>query len=310
VSNSKPSTLANTEAAPERTRSAMPSIATELRRRRELLGWSQAEAARRSGMSRTVINEIESGRRVPQTRTYEKLRGALGLAMPAAPALLRRPEPESHTERQLAMLAACLLTGRGGTLAALAEATGVSIVAVREELSFLSDRLATVGLAAVDDGDEVRLFPQSWAADAVSRVTTLEVQRALTDEAVKVMVIIGMLGTPTRREIEERRGGQDCANLLDRMCRRGLIAKARDDTLPGDPNTYRLTAVALGAMGHATLESFQAWFGRATTDRSLLDDVHPATSPDQSLHAGAAGIESASDIVRPLVRQHRAQFPE
>ena len=57
-------------------------------------------------MSRTVINEIESGRRVPQTRTYEKLRGALGLALPTAPALLRRREPESVGERQFATLAA------------------------------------------------------------------------------------------------------------------------------------------------------------------------------------------------------------
>ena len=47
-----------------------------MRQRRELLGWSQAETARRSGVSRTVVNEIEAGRRVPQLRTYEKLRGA------------------------------------------------------------------------------------------------------------------------------------------------------------------------------------------------------------------------------------------
>ncbi|MBJ7594041.1 MAG: helix-turn-helix transcriptional regulator [Candidatus Dormibacteraeota bacterium] len=42
------------------------SVAIESRRRRELLGWIQAEAARRSGVSRTAINEIEAGRRVPQ----------------------------------------------------------------------------------------------------------------------------------------------------------------------------------------------------------------------------------------------------
>ncbi len=267
MSNTNPTSFTDTAPLPapaaELNGLATPSVATDLRRRRELLGWSQAEAARRSGVSRTVINEIEAGRRMPRTATYEKLRGALGLSLPTAQALLRRREPESHTERQRATLAACLLTCRGGTLAALAEATGVSIPAIREQLSLLGDRLAAVGLAAVDDGDEVRLVPQPWAAEPVSRVTTLEVQKALTNEAVEVLVIVGVLGGPTRREIEDRRAGEDCASLLDRMCRRGLLEKARDDTLRGDPNVYRLTAVALGAMGHATLESWQLWCERA-----------------------------------------------
>jgi len=259
VSTTNPTSSTDTEPAIEVLGSATPTVATELRRRRELLGWSQVEAARRSGVSRTVINEIESGRRVPQTRTYEKLRSALGLALPAAPALLRRPEPASHTEGQLATLAGCLLSGRGGSLAALADATGVSIPAVREQLSVLGDRLAACGLAAVDDGDEVRLIALPWAAEAISRVATLEVDRALSAEAVEVLVIVGLLGAPTRREIEERRDGEDCTTLLDRMCRRGLLEKARDDLLRGDPNVYRLTALSLGAMGHATVESFQSW---------------------------------------------------
>jgi chromosome segregation and condensation protein ScpB len=90
-------------------------------------------------------------------------------------------------------------------------------------------------------------------------LTTLEVQQQLTEEAVEVLVIVGVLGSPTRREIEDRRMGEDCTGLLERMVRRGLLEKARDDALRGDPNIYRLTAVALGAMGHASLGSFQAW---------------------------------------------------
>ena len=43
------------------------------------------------------------------------------------------------------------------------------------------------------------------------------------------------------------------------MCRRGFLEKAKDDTLLGDPNIYRLTAVSLGAMGYTTLEAFQLW---------------------------------------------------
>jgi hypothetical protein len=52
-----------------------------------------------------------------------------------------------------------LLRGRGGTLAALAEAVGVSIPAVREQLSLLGDRLAACGMASVDDGEQVPLIP-------------------------------------------------------------------------------------------------------------------------------------------------------
>jgi DNA-binding XRE family transcriptional regulator len=76
--HTNPAPLAATEPAVELIGVATPTVASELRRRRELLGWSQAEAARRSGVSRTVINEIEAGKRMLHTGTYEKLRGARG----------------------------------------------------------------------------------------------------------------------------------------------------------------------------------------------------------------------------------------
>jgi DNA-binding XRE family transcriptional regulator len=69
VGGSGPS-LRGKNAAGPLPRSPNQVAAPELRRRRELLGWSQAEAARRSGVSRTVINEIEAGRRMPHTGTY------------------------------------------------------------------------------------------------------------------------------------------------------------------------------------------------------------------------------------------------
>ena len=87
-------------------------------------------------------------------------------------------------------------------------------------------------------------------------------------------MIVGFLGSLTRREIENRRGGEDCEGLLTGMCRRGLLEKARDDSLRGDPNIYRLTAVALGAMGHASLESFQSWCASALGDPTVLGP-HP-----------------------------------
>ncbi len=267
VSNSQCASPTDTTTTADLIGAGAASVATELRRRRELLGWSQVEAARRSGVSRTVICEIESGRRVPQTRTYEKLRGALGLAAPAAAALLRRDRPSEITEAKLQVLAACLLAGRGGTLAVLADATGVSIPAVREGVLALADRLAACGVAAVDDGATVRLSPLPWAAEAVAALTMLEGQHALTDEAVQVLVCVGVLGSPTRREVESLRG-DDCESVISRLVRQGFLDKSRDDNLMGDPNVFRLTAVALGAMGHATIESFQAWCALAIDESS------------------------------------------
>jgi chromosome segregation and condensation protein ScpB len=121
-------------------------------------------------------------------------------------------------------------------------------------------------MVAVDNGDEVRLVALPWVTQVISRVTELEVEQAISPEAVEVLVIVGFVGSPTRREIEDRRGGEDCESLLARMCRRGLLEKARDVTLRGDPNVYRLTAVSLGALGHATLDSFQSWCASAISD--------------------------------------------
>ena len=123
----------------------------------------------------------------------------------------------------------------------------------------MRERLAACGMDAVEDGDVVRLVALPWAAAAMSRVATLEVEDTLSPAAVEVLVIVGMLGAPTRRDIEDRRGGEDCEGLLARLARRGFLRTARDDSLKGDPNTYALTALALGVMGHATLESFRAW---------------------------------------------------
>jgi hypothetical protein len=49
------------------------------------------------------------------------------------------------------------------------------------------------------------------------------------------------------------------AGLLDRLVRRGFLEKRMEDDQLGQPNAYRPTTRALAMMGHATLESFQAW---------------------------------------------------
>lgn len=56
----------------------MSEIGKEIKRMREGKGWSQAELAVYAGSSQPTVNQIESGKRNPSTRTLEKLAAALG----------------------------------------------------------------------------------------------------------------------------------------------------------------------------------------------------------------------------------------
>jgi segregation and condensation protein B len=248
------------------------AVAQELRRRRELLGITQAEAARRSGVSRTVICEIEAGSRVPSVRTYEKLRTGLGLVAPAAVLMPRRP-PLPLNEEVMARLAACVVVGRSVLLSDLAAATGTSIPAVREGVLAIAPRLAAVGLAAADDGVRVEVAPLQVTEAAVAAITTTEQLGAVSDEQVAVLALVAYLGTATRRQIEELRG-DDSETLLRRLVARGLLEKVADEHAPSGPNVYRVTTRALAALGHPTLESLQGYLGQ------LVD-------------AGAAGVLTA-----------------
>ena len=59
----------------------MREIAEAIKARREELGWSQAELARRAGVSRAHIVLIESGERAPSMKTLRRLFSALGLLL-------------------------------------------------------------------------------------------------------------------------------------------------------------------------------------------------------------------------------------
>jgi chromosome segregation and condensation protein ScpB len=103
----------------------------------------------------------------------------------------------------------------------------------------------------------VELTVLPYVSEAVSRVSALEVSRELSREALEVLLIVGQLGEATRRQVNERRL-QESEGLLERLVRRGFLEKRSEEEQLGQPNAYRLTTRALGVMGHATLESFQA----------------------------------------------------
>jgi transcriptional regulator with XRE-family HTH domain len=108
-------------------------VASELRRRRELLGISQVEPSRRTGVARTVINEIERGKRIPSLPTWQALREGLGMLPPPA-VLLRTPPPADVTEPHLRRLAARAIVAGGAAPGDLAQALGIGIPAVRRRL--------------------------------------------------------------------------------------------------------------------------------------------------------------------------------
>lgn len=268
-------------AASRRGRRAEPpantEIARELRRRRERLRLSVRAAAERTGVSHTVINEIERGRRLPTVRTFERLRHGLGLdANPDI--LVRPPEPVDPLEVHLARLAACLwASGSRITIADLAASLGTSAAVVREELPVIAPRFREFGLAAVTDGVEVRIEPLPLAEPALSAMGKLIHQRclsALSTDAMALLAYIGWHEEASRSDLEDLRG-EDCTVLLGRLVNAGFldVVRARDGNRA---NRYRLTTDALQAMGVASPEELRA------TLAPLLGDAgatHGADAP-------------------------------
>ncbi len=59
---------------------AVPSLAEELRRRRSALGWTLEQVADQAQVSVGMLSLIESGKRRPSLRSWERIRGALGIS--------------------------------------------------------------------------------------------------------------------------------------------------------------------------------------------------------------------------------------
>jgi transcriptional regulator with XRE-family HTH domain len=258
-----PVPLHSAVSTPPRTRrgrkpspAALVPVAQELRQRRELLGWTLREAAKRASVSPAALCEIEHGRRAPSVSTYAKLREALGLevsrVVDAVPPRRQRRLDADH----LAALAACLVVQRGGPLADFAAALDISVAAVREGVLGVADRLAAIRLEAVVDDVEVRLAPLPAAAVAVGRLTELSTIPQVTEEQLEVICLVVHLGVATRAQVEARLV-RDCETVLRRMLDRELVEKM--DMGRGAINHYRVTTKAIAAMGYSDLGSLQAF---------------------------------------------------
>lgn len=66
-------------AAPDARRSSAVLFGAELRSRREAAGWSRAELAAASGISRRFVHKLEAGERQPSLETVLRVCRALGV---------------------------------------------------------------------------------------------------------------------------------------------------------------------------------------------------------------------------------------
>ena len=127
-----------------------------------------------------------------------------------------------------------------------------------ENLDRVAERLHGVGFSLTEDGGTVRLWPLAGApSEVVKALTVTEEDAQPSPEQVQILGLVAYFGQMTRALIEHFRQ-EDSASLLDRMVKRGLLAKVRSDLGVGSPNIYRVTAKALRAAGYPTVEAMRA----------------------------------------------------
>jgi transcriptional regulator with XRE-family HTH domain len=180
-------------------------LAEELRRRRSALGWTLEQVAAQAQVSVGMLSLIETGKRRPSLRSWERIRATLGISEPLPVEVLQQPRREI-TDGLVASLGACLAAVRQATLAELAEATGWPVSEVRLALRRLAERLEATGMQVLDDGSHVQLAAETRFHDAVAHLIRPQQLPRLTQEQAEVLAIVVMDGMATRRRIEEVRG--------------------------------------------------------------------------------------------------------
>src|SRR2546423_15083577 len=101
---------------------APATVAEELRRRRTALGWTLEQVAQQAQVSVGMLSLIETGKRRPSLRSWDRIRGALGISEPL-PEEAWRQQPREISDQLVATLGACLAPVRQASLADHADAT-------------------------------------------------------------------------------------------------------------------------------------------------------------------------------------------
>jgi chromosome segregation and condensation protein ScpB/DNA-binding XRE family transcriptional regulator len=278
-----------------------PGLAEELRRRRVALGWTLEQVAEQAQVSVGMLSLIETGKRRPSLRSWERIRQTLGITQPL-PEEAWRQQPREISDELLATLGACLAAVRQATLAELAEAAACSISEVRLALRRLAGQLEVTGMQVLDDGSHVQLAAHRRFHGAVAHLLQPEQLPRLTQEQAEVLAIVISDGMASRRRIEEVRGAaqlsigpegpvslpRDSSETLALLLSRGLLAAERDDHALGRPLVYRPTPRLLQLLGAETLEEVRV---RLRVPADYRSQTGPAseTEPPVEYQAGSSG---------------------
>src|SRR3989442_13604325 len=86
-------------------------LAEELRRRRTALGWTLEQVAAQAQVSVGMLSLIETGKRRPSLRSWERIRATMGIFEPL-PEGAWRHQPRGISDQLVATLGACLAAVR------------------------------------------------------------------------------------------------------------------------------------------------------------------------------------------------------
>jgi chromosome segregation and condensation protein ScpB/DNA-binding XRE family transcriptional regulator len=272
-------------------------LAEELRRRRTALGWTLEQVAEQAQVSAGMLSLIETGKRRPSIRSWERIRQTLGMTEPL-PEEAWRHQRGDISDELVATLGACLAAVRSATLAELAQATGRSISDVRLGLRRLAEQLKPTGMQVLDDGSHVQLAPEKRFHSAVAHLVQPEQLPRLTQEQAEVLAIVISDGMATRRRIEEVRGAaqlsigpdgpvsllSDSSETLALLLSRRLLCADRDDHSMGRPLVYGPTPRLLQLLGVETLEEARVRM------RGTSRIAEPASETEQPSIAGPESL--------------------
>src|SRR2546423_12468468 len=117
-----------------------------------------------------MLSLIETGKRRPSLRSWERIRGALGISEPL-PEETWRQQPREISDELVATLGACLAAVRQASLAELAQTVGASISDVRLALRRLPEPLEAAGLPVPGAGRHGHLAAENGFHEPFAHAT-------------------------------------------------------------------------------------------------------------------------------------------
>lgn len=149
--------------------------------------------------------------------------------------------------------AVLFVTTKPTSIKQIAKVLALDEQAVRTAVAALaaSRNASDSGMHILVHADDVQLVTNPAYAEAVSAMTSVEMEQELTRPSLETLTIIAYRGPVTKPEIEAIRG-VNCSLILRNLMMRGLVDE-RDDVIKMQP-VYRLSSDAMRFFGVHTVE--------------------------------------------------------